>query len=124
MKCEKCGSNIGFGEKFCTNCGQVVNVSSENGVINIVRTKNYFGCAIPFKIFIDGTYVGDIKVGKTLTFNAPLGVHRVSINDASEKASTEVEITSEKKNVEVLVTVHFFALSFIAKGKIKSVKYL
>ena len=53
MKCKKCGVEVTVGEKFCQGCGAKTEYADMKfGKIIVHRKSNFYGCAIPFKIFI------------------------------------------------------------------------
>lgn len=119
--CLKCGKELKVGEKFCESCGEKTQYADMKfGQITFKRDNNYFGCVIPFKIFVDGERVGTISSGATSTFNYPVGEHEVAINSSNDKKRRTINV-SEGKEVIINVTTNMWAFSFTAKGKIKSI---
>lgn len=123
MKCEKCGTELKTYEKFCTSCGEKTKYADMPfGSVTITRNNSYFGCIIPFKIYIDGELKAEIKVGQTCTFELPFGTHEIILNSLKDKKQrTTIELKEDKKEYNIKIGVNMFALSFVAKGKIKSV---
>ena len=86
MKCEKCGNEIINYEKFCVKCGEkTIYADASFGTITVTRKSSFYGCAIPFKVFVDGKLANTINNGKTITLNVPYGEHKVSFNKANSK---------------------------------------
>ena len=123
MTCPKCGKELKVGEKFCESCGEKTEYANMSyGKITFKRDNNYFGCVIPFKLFIDGKQVGTLSSGKTSTFEYPYGEHEISLNSVKNKKTKRViNITEEKNEVVVNVGTNMWAFSFTAQGKIKSI---
>jgi len=120
--CLKCGKELKVGEKFCESCGEKTQYADMKfGKITFKRDNNYFGCVIPFKLFIDGKQVGTLSSGATSTFDYPCGEHEIAINSAKDKKRKTINLT-EGNDVLVNVTVNMWAFSFTAKGKIKNIK--
>lgn len=120
MYCLKCGKELKVGEKFCENCGEKTQYADMKfGKITFKRDNNYIGCAIPFKIFIDGEKKGSLSAGGKLSFDYPVGEHEIALNSLNDKSLRT--ITLGENEVTVNVGIRMFALSFTAKGKIKSV---
>lgn len=123
MKCEKCGNNITEGEKFCAGCGAKTEYADLTyGSLIITRKKSIYGCAIPFKIFIDGNLKGRISNGETINLEIPYGTHKISFNKANSKQNRIITISDDKKNIKITVKVNMFALAFIAQAKIIDVE--
>ena len=55
-------------------------ISTGKYKLTLTRKKNFVGCAIAFKVFIDGEMVGVIKNGKTLELQVTPGDHEISIH--------------------------------------------
>ena len=123
MKCKKCGVEITVGEKFCQGCGAKTEYADMKfGKIIVKRNSNFYGMAIPFKIFIDDREMGTIANGKELTFDVPYGTHVVHFNSLKDKQNREVTIGDDKKTIKFTITTNIWAFSFIAKAKIKKVE--
>lgn len=119
--CLKCGKNLKVGEKFCESCGEKTQYADMKfGTITFKRDRNYFGCIIPFELYIDGERVGTISSGATSTFNYPVGEHEVAINSPKDKKRRTINIP-ENGEVIINVGVNMWAFSFTAKGKIKNI---
>lgn len=120
--CLKCGKELKMGEKFCESCGEKTQFADMSfGKIKFKRTNNFYGCAIPFKVFIDKEQVGSLNAGAKLEFDYPLGEHEIAINKPEDKKRRTINLTEEKKEIEITVTVNLFALALVAKGKIKKI---
>ena len=72
------------------------------GTINVIRDKQFKGAIIPFNVFIDGQYVGELTNGKQLSFPVYLGHHVVSFKTEKEIIQ-EVDITEQQRNIYINV---------------------
>lgn len=123
MKCEKCGNEIKDGEKFCGGCGAKTEYADLTyGTLIISRKKSIFGCAIPFKVYIDGVLKEKVSNGQTVSIEIPYGTHKVSFNKPSSSVNRIITISEDKKSVKFLIKVNMFAISLVAQAKIISVE--
>ena len=70
------------------------------GTITIIRERQFKGAIIPFNIFIDGQYVGEITNGMQQTFPVYFGHHVVTIKTEKEIIQ-EVDIFEQQRNVYI-----------------------
>lgn len=123
MKCKKCGVEIALGEKFCPGCGAKTEYADMKfGKIIIHRKSNFYGCAIPFKIFIDEREMGTISNGETLTFDVPFGTHQVYFNKIGDKENREVTLSENKGEIKFTISTAMWRMALVAKAKIKKVE--
>lgn len=123
MKCPKCGVEITLGEKFCQGCGTKTEYADlKFGKLIIHRKSSFYGCAIPFKIFVDEREMGTINNGDTLTFEIPYGTHQVYFNSVGDKANREVTLSEDKNEIKFTIKTDMWRMAFVAKAKIKTVE--
>lgn len=123
MKCEKCGNEIKDGEKFCSGCGAKTEYADlVYGSLIVYRKKSIFGCAIPFKVYIDGNLKGSIVNGDTISLEIPYGTHKISFNKPNSKVNRIITISDDKKSVKFTIKSDMFALALIAQAKIIDVE--
>lgn len=123
MKCEKCGHEIKDGEKFCQGCGTKTEFANLTyGKVIIKRKSSFYGCAIPFTVYVDEKPKGNISNGKTLELEVPYGTHKISFNTPKDKANREITLSDDKKIITITVKTNPWAFSMIAKAKIISVE--
>ncbi len=72
------------------------------GTINVIRENKFKGAIIPFNVFIDGQYVGELTNGQQLSFPVYLGHHVVTFKTEKEVIQ-EVDITEQSLNVYINV---------------------
>ena len=123
MKCSKCENEIKSGEKFCKGCGAKTEYADLTyGKLVVTRKKSIFGCAIPFKIYIDEELKGRIQNGDTLSLEILYGTHKVSFNKPKYKLNILLTISDDKKSVKFTIKANLFALALIAQAKIIDVE--
>ena len=110
MICSNCGGKLETGDKFCTQCGTVVQQSNNTnitsgaiGKITITRLKKMIGALISFTVYIDGTELGALKNNTTLIATPSLGKHIIKIRSTEKDVVQEIELTDEKKEVEIII---------------------
>lgn len=110
MICSNCGGKLETGDKFCTQCGTVVQQSNNTnitsgaiGKITITRLKKMIGALISFTVYIDGTELGALKNNTTLIAIPSLGKHIIKIRSTEKDVVQEIELTDEKKEVEIII---------------------
>lgn len=88
---------------FCPNCGKQLN---ENGIcvtcsnptsgkmVRVVfnRAKSFFGCAVSYKIFVDGMEVAKLKNGGSAEVSLPAGAHNIAFDMWSASNTQQVII--------------------------------
>ena len=72
------------------------------GTITVIREKQFKGAIIPFNVFIDGQYVGELTNGIQLSYTVALGHHVVSFKTEKEIVQ-EVDITEMQRNIYITV---------------------
>ena len=94
---------------------------NNTGKITVTRPSNFFGCAIPFDAYIDGSDLGTLSNGATLFCNVAYGVHELVLKSTEPNVVEEIVISENQKEavVEVAVTMGLIA----AKPRIKNVTY-
>ena len=68
------------------------------GSITFNRSNSIFGCALVFKVFIDGNEVGSIKRGKTVTFDVPYGNHQLMLKSGLAKVESMIQVGDNSKH--------------------------
>lgn len=123
MYCLGCGCKIELGAKFCPHCGKPtpLGTSDTTGKINIVRENKVFGFAIPFEVYVDGSFLGTLKNGTTLSCNVTLGTHEVVLKSTEKDVVQDVLLNENQKEVtlEIVPTMGLIA----AKPSIKNIQY-
>lgn len=93
--CSKCGAVMAPGVKFCASCGTPVGevpaqqpvaavqqpvaqvTPGIGGSVLIRRKSNFFGCAVPLTVTVDGSSY-TFNNGNEFTFNLTPGVHVIT----------------------------------------------
>ena len=68
------------------------------GSITFNRSNSIFGCALVFKVFIDGQEVGAIKRGKTVIFDVPYGNHQLMLKSGLAKVESMIQVGDNSKH--------------------------
>ena len=126
MNCPKCGNVVNEGASFCAVCGQSLNgtpqVTNQTGkTITVTREKKIMGFAIPFPVFVDGTKIGDLKNGTSLSCEVQPGKHKVVLKCVEKDTEQEVELTDQNNGVEVTCVAKMGLIA--ARAKITNVTY-
>src|SRR5262245_42200056 len=80
--CSKCGTELPSIANFCHQCGQpqkatAPSESAATSSITLTRRWAWGAGPIPFDVFIDDKYAGNIKISTTATFTVPPGEHKI-----------------------------------------------
>ncbi len=129
MQCNKCGTFVQDGA-FCPACGNQLNtmnqpmnnnqVNQNNvGTITVFRIKQFKGALIPFHVYIDNVYIGDVKSEVTLPYNVYYGHHQVVFKSTEKDVIQEVDINEFTPRVTITVEAKFGLIA--AKPSIISV---
>lgn len=102
MFCNKCGEQIEDTAKFCNKCG---NETNNIGSITFERQKQYYGCLVPVKVFMDGQQVATLTSGQQATIQTTIGKHQVNFNLWSGNGAEEVTLESQNPNIKVTFKV-------------------
>ena len=76
MFCNKCGAEIDINDKFCNSCGEKIE-NKDIGSIIFKREKQYYGCIVPIKVFMDGNLVATLNSNTEVTVNTTIGKHKI-----------------------------------------------
>ena len=102
MCCSKCGAEVGDNVKFCPSCGSSINgVLNDGNMVKLVirRPKKFFGCLVPYKLFIDKKLVASISNGEELSFDVLAGEHGLVCDVWSATNEQKVNIAPGTKRV-------------------------
>ena len=73
VNCKECGKQVSTTAKTCPHCG----VDNPGGlaycILTVHRPSKFSGMAVGVKLYIDGTFVGEIKNGEILNFEVDPG---------------------------------------------------
>lgn len=100
MFCNKCGAEIDINDKFCNSCGEKIE-NKDIGSIIFKREKQYYGCIVSIKVFMDGNLVATLNSNTEVTVNTTIGKHKIMFDLWSGNGAEEIEITKEHPNVKV-----------------------
>lgn len=123
MFCLNCGCKIELGAKFCAHCGTQTTLGSSDitGKINVIRENKVFGFAIPFDVYVDGTLLGTLNNGTTLSCNIALGNHEIVFKSTEKDVVVEVSLNENQKEVSLEVIPKMGLIA--ARPHIKNIKY-
>ena len=115
--CPNCGTKLPENAKFCSSCGNPVptiqnsvpiwektvqNEPSTDSCSNAemcrltIRRRNQFYVYNPaMKVFLDGTKIGDVENGATVTFDVPKGVHTLRVTSCFRKKKITVSFSGD-----------------------------
>ena len=115
--CPNCGTKLPENAKFCSSCGNPVptiqnsvpiwektvqNEPSTDSCSNAemcrltIRRLNQFYVYNPaMKVFLDGTKIGDVENGATVTFDVPKGVHTLRVTSCFRKKQITVSFSDD-----------------------------
>lgn len=115
--CPNCGTKLPENAKFCSSCGNPVptiqntvpiwektvqNEPSTDSCPNAemcrltIRRRNQFYVYNPaMKAFLDGTKIGDVENGATVTFDVPKGVHTLRVTSCFRKKQITVSFSDD-----------------------------
>jgi hypothetical protein len=121
MVCDKCGYNNAEGLTFCVNCGnqlvvnnqvqqpqqapveqpvqQQVPTQQSVGSITIIRPDNFAGCLVPYSVFVDGYFMGEVSNNSQATFQLYYGSHLVKIECGMGSGVQQIIINDSQKNL-------------------------
>ena len=119
MVCNKCGYNNVEGISYCVNCGtqlvvpvqqpvqqqpvqqQPVQVQGQQpvGSITIIRPDNFVGILVPYSVFVDNYYMGDVANNTQVTFPLYYGNHVVRIDCGMGTGIHQIIINDSQKNL-------------------------
>jgi hypothetical protein len=116
MKCPKCGIELTEEQNFCKGCGAKTEFADmPKGKIIIKRKKSFFGCAIPFSVYLDGKSKGAISNGKELILECTYGTHTVHFNSTKDKENRELTLSENKKEIKINIKAKFGLVTGKAK---------
>lgn len=117
MKCPKCNKEVEDNKNFCPSCGTKL---GEYTLI-VTRQKKTMGFALSFPIYVDDVKIGDIKNGRSVTYNLTKGSHKVLINSVEKKLEQGIILDDEHKSVEILFCAQMGLVA--AKPKLINIIY-
>ena len=87
MFCPKCGAQTDE-NGVCAKC------SNSSKLVRVVfnRRKSIFGCAVSYKVFVDGVEVAKLKNGASQEVMLPVGNHSVAFDMWSASNTQELVI--------------------------------
>ena len=93
MFCPNCGTQLNA-SGVCTNCNSNANVQSTGKTVKVVvsRVKAFLGCAVKYKVFIDGNEVGALANNSSIELNLTPGVHAISFDLWSGSSAHQITI--------------------------------
>lgn len=123
MYCLNCGCKLELGAKFCGKCGNPTQLGNSNvtGKINVVRENKMFGFAIPFDVYVDGSLLGTLSNGKTLSCSVPLGNHEILFKSTEKDVVQGVILNESQKEVTLEIIPKMGLIA--ARPYIKNIKY-
>ena len=123
MYCLKCAVKIDLDAKFCPSCGAPTPLSDDSkvGKINVIRENKVFGFAISFSVYIDDSFIGELKNGTTLSTNIAVGPHRILFKSTEKDVIQDIALAEDKKEVDIYVVPKMGLIA--AKPKVKEVTY-
>lgn len=103
MFCNKCGNKIIEHVKFCSKCGQAVNLATNNVVshdnnevftLTINRAKQWFVVNPAVKIVVDGSTEYKIDNGAALDIPILAGVHKVAFSCSIRNKIVNINVSN------------------------------
>ena len=110
IKCPECGHDVSSKALSCPNCGNPINMRQEVPV-KITRESKFAGGGCKIVVKIDGTLVGTVKNGSSITTNVMQGNHQIDIGAFSPMgaengyASAALSIPDDASEVEVEIAM-------------------
>lgn len=97
MICPNCGMDNDNDRVKCISCGSdAINIGS----ITIQRPSDFVGCLIPFDIFVDNVFIGNVANGETKSFPLYLGGHVLTIKAGFNKSEpVNLMISPQQRNL-------------------------
>ena len=89
MFCSNCGTKLNE-NGICDNCSKSSNGKMINVVIN--RVSSFVGCAVTYKVYVDGNEIGKLANGGSITISLPAGTHQFAFDMWSASNAHEVVI--------------------------------
>ena len=68
------------------------------GSITFNRSNSIFGCALVFKVFLDGNQIGTIKRGESVKFDVPYGNHQLMLKSGLAKVESAIQVGDNSRN--------------------------
>lgn len=123
MYCLGCGCKLDLGAKFCSHCGKPTAMLNANGTgkIIVARPNSFFGFAIPFDVYVDNSYLGNLTNGTTLSCDTSLGIHDVVIKSTEPDVNVDVTLDENQRQVTIEIVAQMGLIA--AKPGIKNVYY-
>lgn len=97
MRCPNCGMDNDEGMARCISCGSdAMNIGS----ITIQRPNNFFGILIPYDIYVDNVFIGNVANGETKSFPIYLGQHVLTVKQGFNKSEpVNLMISPQQRNL-------------------------
>ncbi len=97
MRCPNCGMDNDEGRTKCISCGSdAMNVGS----ITIQRPNNFVGCLVPYDIYVDNVFIGNVSNGDTKKFPLYLGTHVLTIKQTLNSSEpVNIMLTPQQRNL-------------------------
>ena len=80
----------------------------------IIKRENFFGgCAVKHKVYLNNNFLGILKNGGVLNFDAPVGTHTLYFNSCSKfnkktaDAEFQIIVNEEQEVIEILTKFNF-----------------
>jgi hypothetical protein len=115
MFCKKCGKEIPDDSNFCQYCGVSLSNNKANDIIKkgktliTIKHEKKFGWGLyKIKIYIDGSFIKEIKSGKIVSFEIENGRHIIFCEAKRCERSESVEINADSNEIYFSATFNLF----------------
>jgi hypothetical protein len=92
ISCKNCGAEVALSAPTCPKCG-INHPGIRTGSLVINRLSKNTGRLAEVQVSVDGSVMGVVKSGITLTLELPAGERRVQVSGAGSSAEATITIT-------------------------------
>lgn len=110
MICTKCGLENAANAQFCYNCGQQFNLNNYNqqmGTIILNRPNSFFGCLIPFDVYIDNVKVASLSNNSSVQIPVSYGTHQLELKQFLNNGKCLILVNENQKNLVFQCSIEF-----------------
>lgn len=100
MICSKCGNFNNENASYCANCGNPLSnnkINTQTGSITFIRPNSFFGCLIPFEIYIDNLKVASLPNNSNVSIPVTYGQHLITLKQLLNKGQYNVTVLENQK---------------------------
>ena len=114
IKCAECGKEISSNATACPHCGSPV---PKKMVPVTVERNSTIAMAVNCYVFFNGNMVGELKPGRSLKVELPVGTHYVAVNSDVRAFGHSAADTKAMSGEQLIIRDDSQSVSIVVKTK-------